>query len=85
MTLGAASRDAVLAFLRLATEPAAAYATGIDHTAMDRPERGCGERGENEGMRSNVSRDTFLFAPGQSGCDEEVRVPAITLRAGRAA
>jgi hypothetical protein len=38
MTLGAAHRDAVFAFLRLPTDPAAAHAISIDHTAMDRPE-----------------------------------------------
>ena len=73
----------MLAGLQLPTEPAAAYATGIDHTAMDRAERRCGERREDERVRSNVSRDTLLFAPGQPGGDEEVGVTAVPLRAGR--
>jgi hypothetical protein len=83
MALGAAHRDAVLAYQRFTTDPAAADATSIDHTAMDRPERWCGERREDERVRYNVSRDTFLFAPGQPGGDEEVGVTAIALRAGR--
>ncbi len=85
MALGAAHRDAVFAFLRFTTDPAAAHATSIDHAAMNRPERWCGERREDERVRGNVSRDTFLFAPGQPGGDEEIGVTAIAFRAGRTA
>jgi hypothetical protein len=84
MALGAAHRDAVFAAVVWATDPAAAStATGIDHTAMDCAEGGCGERREDERVRGDVSRDTFLFATGQTGGDEEVGVTAIALRAGR--
>jgi hypothetical protein len=85
VALLAAEGDAVFAFLRLATDPAASYATCIDHTAMDGAERWCSERREDERVRGNVSRDALLFAPGQSSGDEEVGVSAITLRAGRTA
>jgi hypothetical protein len=83
MTLETAERDAVFTFLRLATDPAAVHATTVDHTAMNRAERGCGERREDQRMRCDVSRDTLLFASGQPGSDEVVGVPAIPLRAGR--
>jgi hypothetical protein len=84
MALQALHRDAVFAGVGGATEPAAAStATGIDDTAMDRAERGCGERREHERMRGNISRDTSLFAPGQPGGNEEVGVTAIAFRAGR--
>jgi hypothetical protein len=84
VTLETAERDPVFAAVGRATEPAAAStATGIDEPAMDRPERWCSERREDERMRGNVSRDTFLFASGQPGGDEEVGVTAIALRAGR--
>jgi hypothetical protein len=61
------------------TEPAGAHATSSDHTAMDRAERRCRERGEDERVRGDVSGDTLLCAPGQSGGDEEVGVPAVAL------
>ena len=75
-----------MACLALATEPAAAStATGIDDTAMDRAERWRRKRREHERVRGDVSRDTFLFAPGKSSRNEEVGVPAVTLRTGRTA
>jgi hypothetical protein len=84
MALGAAHRDAVIAGLRT-TDPAAADATSIDDPAMDRAERWRRERREDERVRGNVSRDTFLFAPGQPGGNQEVGVAAVALRAGRTA
>jgi hypothetical protein len=77
MTLETAERDAVFAFLSLVAEPAAAYASGIDHPAMYRAERWCRERREDERVRGYVRRDTLLLAPGQPRGDEEVGVPAI--------
>jgi len=86
MALETAHRNAVFAYLGLATAwSAPASATCIDHTAMDCPERRSGERREHERVRSNVSRDTLLFAPGQPGGDEEVGVTAVAFRAGRTA
>jgi hypothetical protein len=80
VAIQAAHRHAVFACTGLATEPApASTATGIDRTAMDRPERRCRERREHERVRGYVSRDTFLFVPGESSRDEEVGVPAVAL------
>jgi hypothetical protein len=82
MTVGAPHGSTVVASVGRPAWTAAADAAGID-AAMDRPERWCGEGREDERVRYNVSRDTFLFAPGQPGGDEEVGVTAIPLRTRR--
>jgi hypothetical protein len=83
MALGAAHRDAVFAFLRLTTDPAAASTVCIDHAAMNRAERWCRERREDERVRGNVSRDASSLVARKARCHQEVGVAAVALRAGR--
>ncbi len=55
MTLETAHRDAVLAHIGRSTWPARADSSPVDHAAMDRAERGCGERREDERVRADRS------------------------------